>query len=80
MPLLQVQNAVKSNAGGMVGAATSTTGELTGTGGCHLLQGPSPPATTQLTGAATDTGNTLLSGVEGMLQTAQLVPSPPATR
>ena len=55
---------------------TGVTGGLTGISGRHLLQSPPPPVTTQLTSAATDGANTVVNGVEGVLQTLELVPQP----
>ncbi len=61
---------------GLVGAAISTLGGLTGIGGRHLLQSPPSPVTSQLMGAVTDAGNTGVGGVSQGLQTLELVPQP----
>ena len=42
----------------------------------HADQAQPQPATTQLTSAATDGANTVVNGVEGVLQTLELVPQP----
>ena len=66
----------------MTGAVTSATGGLAGISGRHLLQtSPPPPVTTQLTSAATDAGNTVVSSVQSLLETLELEPQPePASR
>ena len=61
---------------GLVGAATSTLGGLTGIGGRHLLGSPPSPLTSQLMGAVTGAGNTGVGGVSQGLQTLGLVPQP----
>eukprot|EP00891_Asterochloris_glomerata_P007913 jgi/Astpho2/7913/Aster-06391 len=61
---------------GLVGAATSTLGGLTGIGGRHLLGSPPSPVTSQLMGAVTGAGNTGVGGVSQGLQTLGLVPQP----
>ena len=55
---------------------TGITGSLAGISGRHLLQSPPPPVTTQLTSAATNGANTVVNGVERVLQTLELVPQP----
>ena len=45
--------------------------------GATLLQVPPPRVTNQVEAAVTDTGNTMLSGVNGVLTTLELVPPPP---
>ena len=77
MALLQVQESVQGNVGGVVSGATGLTGALAGLSR-HLLQGPPPPVTGQAVTALTDGGNVGLGAVTGLLNTLQLVPSPPA--
>ncbi len=77
MALLQVQESVQGNVGGVVSGATGLTGALAGLSR-HLLQGPPPPVTGQAVTALTDGGNAGLGAVTGLLNTLQLVPSPPA--